>query len=383
MSKYILLTEVYIFIQSFCLIICSDKDVKNNNESVEFEFLEIRNGSKKDNYIIDFIKDNGQILEKDVFVKLTKGDIKGKKFKLITNSFMDYKYDDVDGNVYCDDTDLLYNMNENMFENVNDNIYKIKVREKLSERIFNNFDNIFKKNRYYFQLFIKNSDDKNNPIVNKNNYICFVYCEDSYLENLKKQYNDHLNKKNKENVKNDIKKNTDNNVKKNIENNKENNIEKNNIKNNSENNIEKENNIVKSDENNELIEKEEINTDNIIIESENNEKIENIENKEDNIKIENELTEVINDESNNNDVFNNLYKKDMRHDDIIYKNKSEIDDFNKENNIENPVHIEENYTKKIEINNNGTKKVKKCCNGKNINRNKDIKISNTSKCCKK
>ena len=372
MSKYILLTEVYIFIQSFFFIICSDKDVKNNNESVEFEFLEIKNGYKKDNYIIDFIKeDNGQILEKDVFVKLTKGDIKGKKFKLITNSFMDYKYDDVEGNVYCDDTDLLYNMNENMFENVKDNIYKIKVREKLNERIFNNFDNILKKNRYYFQLFIRDFDDKDNPIVNKNNYICFVYCEDNYFEDLKKQYNDYLNKKNKENVKNDIKKNTDNNVKKNIEN-------------NNENNIEKENNIVKSDENKELIEKEEINTDNVIIESEDNEKIEN---KEDNIKIENELTEVINDESNNNDVFNNLYKKDMRPDDIISKNKSEIvintDDSNKKKNIENPVYIEENYTKKIEVSNDGTKKVKKCCNGKNNKGNKDIKISNTSKCCKK
>jgi len=371
MSKYILLTEVYIFIQSFFFIICSDKDVKNNNESVEFEFLEIKNGSKKDNYIIDFIEDNGQILEKDVFVKLTKGDIKGKKFKLITNSFMDYKYDDLANNVDCDDTDLLYNMNENMFKNVKDNIYKIKVREKINERIFNNFDNILKKSRYYFQLFIKNSDDKNNPIVNKNNYICFVYCEKNYFENLKKQYKDYLNKKNKENVKNDIEKNTDNNVKKN----KENNIEN--------NNIEKENNIVKSDENNELIEKEEINTENIIIESENNEKIKNIENEENDIKIENELKEVINDESNNNDIFNDLYKKDMRPEDIISKNKSEIDDFNKKNNIENPAYIEENYTKTIEINNEGTKKVKKCCNGKNNNGNKDIKILNKSKCCKR
>lgn len=381
MSKYILLTEVYIFIQSFFLIICSDKDVKSNNEPVEFEFLEIKNGSKKDKYIIDFIKeDNGQILEKDVFVKLTKGDIKGKKLKLITNSFMDYKYDDVEGNVYCDDTDLLYNMNEDMFENVKDNIYKIKVREKLNERIFDNFDYILKKNRYHFQLFIQDFNDKDNPIVNKNNYICLVYFENNYLENLKKQYNDYLNKKNKENVKNDIKKNTDNDVKKNVENNKENNIGKNNIENN---NIKEENNIVKSDKNKELIEKEEINTDNIIIESENNEKIENIENKENNIKIENELTEVINDESNNNDVFNNLYKKDMRPEDIISKNKSEIEDFNKKNDIENPVYIEENYTKKIEISNEGTKKVKKCCNGKNSNGNKDIKISSTSKCCKK
>ena len=155
MGKYLLLTEIYIFIQSFFLIICSNKDVKNNNESVEFEFLEIENGGKKDNYIVDNIEDNGQILEKDVFVKLTKGDIKGKNLKLITNSFMDYKYDDLDGNVYCNGTDLIYKMNENMFENVNDNIYKIKVREKLNERVFDDFDNTFRKNRYYFNYLFE------------------------------------------------------------------------------------------------------------------------------------------------------------------------------------------------------------------------------------
>ena len=56
MGKYLLLTEIYIFIQSFFLIICSNKDVKNHNESVEFEFLEIENGGKKDNYIVDTLK---------------------------------------------------------------------------------------------------------------------------------------------------------------------------------------------------------------------------------------------------------------------------------------------------------------------------------------
>ena len=96
MGKYILFIEIYCFIYSLFSVFSSNykEDINENPDLVKFTFL--NNGKiwcNKDGVLIQQIEDNVQNFDIDVLFKMSTNNYKGKKFRLVTNSYIDFKYD--------------------------------------------------------------------------------------------------------------------------------------------------------------------------------------------------------------------------------------------------------------------------------------------------
>jgi len=335
MSKYLLFIEIYCFIYSIFSVISSNNEKnidKNNSELVEFEFLpNIDTYKNKNGVLYKCLDYNGQNLRFDLLLKSSTDDIDDKKFKLVTNSYIEFKYNDVKNNVITDDTYSKYNINENMFGKAyGERRYLITFYGNVKEScILENLDYLLKNKRFNFVIYIEQLvGDKYYIISNKFGIVCHL--TDEYYQKLREIYK----KNNEENKGNNKVNNEDN----------------------------KDGNKVKNEDN--------INNKNV-----DNDTKKDINNEENNKKIEDEMNEIFKDESNNNEIFNylNNKKNDIKK---IDEDKSKIlknkDFFDKEKELNNKINSNineklnniDNKMKNDEFFNNSSSK--KCCKNKKM-----------------